>query len=109
MACDGLTASDATALVTMHRMIERIGTTMHPSPLSPAGFLLMELRRRITHARQNPDLGASAIEWVIITGVLVAIAAAVGLVIYNMVTSQAESIDIPDAPGGGGGGGAGGT
>lgn len=75
---------------------------MHISPLTD--LLAMEVRRRVAHARSTPDRGASAIEWVIITGILVAIAAAVGLVIYNMVTSQAESINIPDAPGGGGGG-----
>jgi hypothetical protein len=74
---------------------------------TPWGFLEMELRRRLARARSAPDTGASTIEWVIITGILVAIAVAVGLVIYNMVTSQAESIEIPDAPGGGGGGGGG--
>lgn len=76
---------------------------MHISLLT--GLLATEVRRRVDRARSTPDRGASAIEWVIITGILVAIAAAVGLVIYNMVTSQAESISIPDAPGGGAGGG----
>jgi hypothetical protein len=75
---------------------------------TPWGFLAFELRRRIDRARSTEDLGASAIEWVIITGVLVALAAAVGLIIYNMVRDQANNIDIPDAPGGGGGGGGGG-
>jgi hypothetical protein len=73
----------------------------------PWGVLEMELRRRLTRARSAPDRGASTIEWVIITGILVAIAVAVGLVIYNMVTTQAASIDIPAAPGGGGGSGGG--
>ena len=81
---------------------------MLTSPLTPSGFLLMELRRRTAHARANPDRGASAIEWVIITGVLVAIAAAVGLIIYNMVKDQADSLEMPAVPGGGGGGGGGG-
>jgi hypothetical protein len=75
---------------------------------TPWGFLAFELRRRVDRARSTKDLGASAIEWVIITGVLVALAAAVGLVIYNLVNDQAESIKMPDAPGGGGGGGGGG-
>ncbi len=83
----------------MHTQIERTGITMNLSPLGVVGFLLMELRRRTDRARSTPELGASAIEWVIITGILVAIAAAVGLVIYNMVTDQAQSINIPDAPG----------
>lgn len=77
------------------------------SPMTAWGYLAMELRRRLARARSAPELGASAIEWVIITGILVAIAAAVGLVIYNMVTTQAEAIKIPDAPGGGAGGGGG--
>lgn len=73
---------------------------MNFSTQTPWGYLAMELRRRLARARATPDLGASAIEWVIITGILVAIAAAVGLVIFNMVTTQAESITIPAAPGG---------
>lgn len=73
---------------------------MQHSLFTPLAFLAVELRRRIDRARSEPELGASTIEWVIITGILVAIAVAVGLVIYNMVTSQAESIQIPDAPGG---------
>ena len=74
----------------------------------PWGVMALQLRCRIDRARSSQDRGASAIEWVIITGVLVALAAAVGLIIYNMVKDQADSIDIPDAPGGGGGGGGGG-
>ncbi len=70
---------------------------------TPWGFLALELRRRMARARSAPDRGASTIEWVIITGILVLIAAAVGAVIYNLVKNQADSIQIPDAPGGGGG------
>jgi len=73
---------------------------MNFSPWTPWGFLSVELRRRIDRARSEAEHGASTIEWVIITGILVLLAAAVGLVIYNMVTSQAASIVIPDAPGG---------
>lgn len=73
---------------------------MNFSPWTPWGFFALELRRRIDRARSEPELGASTIEWVIITGILVLLAAAVGLVIYTMVTSQAASITIPNAPGG---------
>ena len=73
---------------------------MYLSPTSPLLFLANEARRRYARARASEDLGASAIEWVIITGILVAIAAAIGLVIYNLVKSEADSIKIPDAPGG---------
>lgn len=72
---------------------------MNFSPLTPLGFLSMELQRRYARARATDDRGASAIEWVIITGILVAIAAAVGGVIYNLVRSRAAAITIPDAPG----------
>lgn len=72
------------------------------SPATPWGYLRAELRRRLDRARSAPELGASAIEWVIITGILVVLAVAVGAAIYTMVTSQAESIIIPDPPGGGG-------
>ena len=74
---------------------------------TPWGFAYLQLRCRMDRARANPDRGASAIEWVIITAVLVAIAAAVGLVIYNLVVDKANEHDVPDAPGGGGGGGGG--
>ena len=60
----------------------------------------MELRRRYARARASDDLGASAIEWVIITGILVAIAGVVGVIIYNLVKSKAESIQMPAVPGG---------
>ena len=70
------------------------------SPLTPWGFLTMELRRRYARARASDDRGASAIEWVIITGILVAIAGVVGVIIYNLVKSKAESIQMPAVPGG---------
>jgi len=70
------------------------------SPLTPQGFLLMELRRRVARARSTDDLGASAIEWVIITGILVAMAAAVGLIIYNIVKDKAGELKTPAAPDG---------
>ncbi|KQR11784.1 hypothetical protein [Cellulomonas sp. Leaf334] len=73
---------------------------MYLSPTSPLLFLANELRRRYARARASEDLGASAIEWVIITGVLVAIAAAIGVIIYQLIEREARAIDIPDAPGG---------
>ncbi|MBD8058722.1 hypothetical protein IC607_07060 [Cellulomonas sp. JH27-2] len=60
----------------------------------------MELRRRVARARSTDDLGASAIEWVIITGILVAMAAAVGLIIYNIVKDKAGELKAPAAPDG---------
>ncbi|MCV2394547.1 hypothetical protein OEB99_09535 [Actinotalea sp. M2MS4P-6] len=76
---------------------------------NPLGYLWLRARVRLDRARSTGDLGASAIEWVIITGVLVALAAAVGVIIYNLVRDRASEIAIPDAPGGGGSGGGGGN
>lgn len=73
---------------------------MNLSPTTPAGFLLLFMQARLEKARARPERGASAIEWVIITAVLVALAAAIGVVIYNMVKDKADSIKIPDTPGG---------
>lgn len=82
---------------------------MSLSPATPLGFLVMELRRRYARARASDDLGVSTIEWVIITGVLVAIAAGVGVIIFQRVTDEANNLVIPGAPGGGGGAPAGGN
>ena len=72
----------------------------HVSPATPHGVLLLWLQVRLDRIRANPDRGASAMEFVIITAVLVALAAVVGGIIYTMVTDKAESINIPDTPGG---------
>lgn len=73
------------------------------SPSTPQGLLLLSLQARLDRARRNPQRGASAMEFVIITAVLVALAAAVAGIIYTMVTDKADEIEIPDTPGGGGG------
>jgi len=72
------------------------------APWTPLGVIELELRRRVTQARATGDRGASVMEWVIITGILVALAAVVGGIIFNTIKGNAESITIPDAPGGGG-------
>ena len=72
---------------------------MYLSSTSPLLFLANEARRRYARARASEDLGASAIEWVIITGILVAIAVAIGAVIFNLINQEANDIVIPDAPG----------
>jgi flagellar basal body-associated protein FliL len=70
------------------------------SPSTPQGMLLLLLRSRLERAQASSQRGASAMEFVIITAVLVALAAAVGLIIYNMVEGKANEIQIPDTPGG---------
>lgn len=74
---------------------------MRVSPATPHGWLLLRLRTRLDRVRATSERGVSTIEWVIITAVLVAVAGAVGLVIYNMINDAAENLEIPDTPGGG--------
>jgi hypothetical protein len=74
-------------------------TAMHLSPSTPSGWLFLQLRARLDRVRNEPDRGASAVEWVIITAVLVAIAAALGVIIYNFVINQGESLQPPPVPG----------
>ena len=78
------------------------------APWTPLGFVELDLRCRIDRARASGDRGASVMEWVIITGVLVALAAAVGIIIYRKIETAANGITLPDAPSGGGGAPAGG-
>lgn len=76
---------------------------MDLSPLTPSGFIAMELRRRWARARSTQDRGASAIEWVVITGLLVGIAIVLGGIIMNLIRGSADSITVPVAPGAPGG------
>lgn len=48
---------------------------------------------RLERARDD-ERGASAVEWVIITALLVGIASAVGLIILNTLQDGANSIDL---------------
>jgi Flp pilus assembly pilin Flp len=61
-------------------------------------YLRAQLATRLHRLRTETDRsrGASAIEWAIITGILAAIAIAVGAVIRNKVRSAADSISTGD-------------
>ncbi|GAB2686059.1 hypothetical protein [Thalassiella azotivora] len=61
------------------------------NPLHPVGFLLMHLRSRVD---TRSDHGASAVEWVIITAVLVGIAVGLGVLLTQLVETKAEEIDL---------------
>lgn len=67
------------------------------SPTTPQGMLLLTLGARLDRMKRE-ERGASAIEFVIITAVLVALAAVVGWAIYNMVSEEADSIEVPELP-----------
>lgn len=69
------------------------------SPSTPQGMLLLTLRCRLDRLHRRSQHGASAMEFVIITAVLVVLASGVALIIYNLVNDKAEQIEIPDTPG----------
>jgi Flp pilus assembly pilin Flp len=64
------------------------------SPATPVGYLELSLRTRIGRDRGSDDRGASAVEWVVITAILVAIAVAVGAVLREKIQGKADSIDL---------------
>ena len=51
------------------------------------------LGARFAQARRA-ETGASAVEWVVITALLVGIAVAVGAILLNTITDKANSIDL---------------
>lgn len=67
----------------------------------PVHYLQLMLQHHLYKARHADDRGASAIEWVIISAILVAIAVAIGGVIYNKIKTKADSLNM-DTPSFGG-------
>jgi hypothetical protein len=65
-------------------------------------------RGRFAGAESWRDRGASVVEWVIISALVVGIAVAVGAILLQKLRSKAQSIDLDTSNGGGGGGGNGG-
>jgi hypothetical protein len=69
------------------------------SPATPAGYAELLIRHRIERALDRSggaarDRGASVVEWVIISALLVGIAVAVGAILLNTLTEKANSIDL---------------
>jgi hypothetical protein len=56
-------------------------------------FLRALLAGRTAHARRS-QLGASAVEWVLISALLIGIAIAVGAIILAKLTGKAEDLDL---------------
>jgi Flp pilus assembly pilin Flp len=56
-------------------------------------LMTIMLRGRIAKARRS-EAGASAVEWVVITAILVSVTIAVGLVLTNKIKSKADGIDL---------------
>lgn len=70
---------------------------MYFTTAGPANRLEISLRARIDRARElggRGDRGASAVEWVIITSVLIVIVGVVGTLIYNKLRSAASTLDV---------------
>ncbi|GAA1660606.1 hypothetical protein GCM10009744_62840 [Kribbella alba] len=64
------------------------------NPTNQAVLLLKVLvEGRIQHARRS-EAGASAVEWVLITALLIGVAIAVGAIILSRLTAKANSIDL---------------
>lgn len=56
-------------------------------------LLCLLLSARISAARKS-ERGASSVEWVVITALLVGIAGAVGVVLLKTIEGKANSIDL---------------
>jgi hypothetical protein len=84
------------------------------NPATPAGYAELLIRDRIGRVRSRAldgprDLGASVVEWVIISALVVGIAVAVGAILLNKLKDKANSIDLNTSGNGGGAGGGGGV
>jgi hypothetical protein len=69
------------------------------SPATPAGYAELLIRGRIDRALARTvdgprDLGASVVEWVVISALLVGIAVAVSTVLMTKLKAKADSIDL---------------
>lgn len=74
---------------------------MQSSPATPFGWLHLQLRVRLDRLGRGGEFGVSTVEWVIITAILVGIAATIGWIIYNFVINQGTPPpQSPPAPGG---------
>ncbi|KQY64681.1 MULTISPECIES: Flp family type IVb pilin [unclassified Nocardioides] len=58
-------------------------------------FLLTLLGGRVERVRRNDD-GVSAVEWVVITALLVGIALAVGTILLTKIRGKADSINLDE-------------
>jgi Flp pilus assembly protein TadG len=71
---------------------------MYVKSVGAAHYLEAALRGRLAHARR--DRGASVIEWVIISAVLVILVGVVGGILYTKISSAANAVNLAPAVGG---------
>jgi Flp pilus assembly pilin Flp len=64
------------------------------SPLAPAvDYLRTTLSARLAAARsRDPEEGASVVEWVVITTIVVVLAVTIGVIITNALNQKAQTI-----------------
>jgi hypothetical protein len=62
------------------------------NPTTGVGFLLMHLNDRRARLAASSDRGASAIEWVVITAVTVALVILIGTAIKGLVDKESAKI-----------------
>ena len=60
-------------------------------------MLAGDLRERVS-SRLSEEKGASTVEWVIITGFLIILAAVVGRAVYAMVDNASHTLQVPSIP-----------
>ena len=69
------------------------------NPATPLGYLELLVRGRIDRARSRVidgprDLGASVVEWVVISAVVIGIAVAVGTALSDKLTKEVGTLDV---------------
>jgi Flp pilus assembly pilin Flp len=83
------------------------------SPGTPVGYAELLMRRKMDRARDSwteGERGASAVEWVVISAIVVAIALAIGVILTRALTNKANDVETKIGTSGNGGtGGGGGT
>lgn len=60
--------------------------------MTQLNFMKIVLDARLDRARRD-QTGASAVEWVVITALLIGIAVAVGAIVLNKLTDKANSLN----------------
>ena len=61
--------------------------------------LAADVRDKVGRRLLDEEKGASTVEWVIITGFLIVLAALVGRAIYGLVSNASNSLQIPSIGG----------
>lgn len=67
----------------------------------PLNYAELALRRRLQRAaelRADGERGASAIEWVMIAAITIAIVVVVGTLIYNKLKTKAGTLNLDQGP-----------